>query len=89
MRAGFTVTHVDVRADTIELAIRDADHGEYEITLALPESKCDGPPDGRGRNFLFYLAPAEKGSNPAASSVLLAAAARFDQAIPDAALRGD
>ncbi len=89
LRGGFTVTHVDVGRDTIELAIRDADHGEYGITLALPGSKREQPPDGRGRNFLFYLAPAGNGSNPTASSLLLAAAARFDQAIPDTALQSD
>jgi hypothetical protein len=89
LRGGFTVTQVEVRRSTIDLTIRDADHGEYGITLALPDSKRDGLPDGRGRNFLFYLAPAQSGSNPAASRLLLAAAARFDQAIPDAALHGD
>jgi hypothetical protein len=89
LRGGFTVKDVEVRRDTIEVVIRDTDHGEYGITLALPDAKRDGTPDGRGRNFLFYLAPAENGSNPAASSVLLAAAARFDQAIPDTALQRD
>jgi hypothetical protein len=89
LQSGFTVTRVDVRRDTIELAIRDADQGEYGITLALPDSKRDGPPDGRGRHFLFYLAPAENGSNPSASNLLLGAAAQFDEAIPDAALRSD
>jgi hypothetical protein len=42
-----------------------------------------------GRYFLFYLAPADKDSNPVATGVVLAAAARLDQAIPAAALRND
>ena len=86
LRGGFTVTHVDVRGDTIEVAIRGADDRQYGVTLALPESKREGRPDGRGRNFLFYLAPAASGSNSVASELLLAAAARLDAAIPDTVL---
>jgi hypothetical protein len=87
---GFTVRRVDVRGDTIELTIRDIHQEQYGITLALPGSKQPAEqPDGRGRNFLFYVAPADKRSNPAATDVLLAAAARLDEAIPDAALRSD
>jgi hypothetical protein len=88
LHGGFSVTRVDIFGDTIEVAIRDADR-EYTVTLALADAKRPAPPDGRGRNFLFYLAPTENRSNPAASSALLAAAARFDQAIPDAALQSD
>jgi hypothetical protein len=86
LRGGFTVTRVDVFGDTIELEIRDQARAKYGVTLALSSSARDTPPDGRGRNFLFYVVPSDGPANPAATTALLAAAARFDEAIPDTAL---
>ena len=87
VQRGFTVTRVDVHDDTIELAIEDQRATPYGITLALPEAAHAARPDGQGRNFRFYLSPSQGPPNPDATAALLASAALFDQAIPDAALQ--
>jgi hypothetical protein len=89
LRSGFTVTRVDVRDDEIELEIQDQRSSPYGITLALRGSKRSAAPDGQGRNFLFYFTPSPAPANPDAATALLAAAARFDQAIPDTALQAN
>jgi hypothetical protein len=74
-----------VRGDQIELGFQDRQSRSIALTLALPGAKS-GEPDGRGERFLYYLsAPADL--TPAVRTKMLAAAALFDGAIPDTALR--
>jgi hypothetical protein len=86
LRGDFTLEEMAVSADHIEVEIRDQARRSYGITLAFPGSR-GGRPDGEGRHFSFYLAASPPSPNPRASTVLLTAAALFDQAIPEAALR--
>jgi hypothetical protein len=82
----FTLVRGDIRADQIELEIRDQAQHSYGIALALAGSR-GGTPDGQGRNFLFYLTPSPESPNERAAQALLAVAALFDEAIPDAAMQ--
>jgi hypothetical protein len=82
---GLTVTRVDIHDDAIEVGVHDAHDAAYAVTLALPSAKHGARPDGRGRNFVFYLSPSSGISRDAATA-LLASAALFDEAIPESAL---
>lgn len=81
----FSMTSGVIHDNEVELKIEDAEHHAYAITLALTASN-QGRPDGQGRNFLFYFAPAATPADARAASALLALASLFDGAVPDAGL---
>ena len=86
LSSDFTLVRGDIRVDQIELEIRDDGQRPYGIVLAFAGAR-GGEPDGRGRNFLFYLTPSDAPRNDRARAALLAVAALFDRAIPDTAIQ--
>jgi hypothetical protein len=78
-----TLVRGDVRANQIEVEVRERAQRAYVVTL-VTSGAAAGPVAGRGRNFDFVLAPAP--DDPRTRAALLAIATAFDAAIPDRAL---
>lgn len=75
---------LNVTGQHVELAVSDERQREHGITLALPNA-TSGPADGQGRQFSYHLTPTADHPSEVANA-LLAAAALFDQAIPQTAI---
>lgn len=79
----FTLKRGHVGGDAIQIELEDPLQRLYVLTLSPAGARTEEPA-GRGARFWFYPAPTNP-PDPRAQEVLLALAARFDAAIPDAA----